>query len=103
MTTNKSEFELRNSTFDLTSPLDGYIQLSPIGLFPHTRGLQNVDRTALENLVKNFKSFFSRLGRRFAGLPFYVGHPDIHDFQNTYTDRKAYGWIMDLQVRDDGL
>jgi hypothetical protein len=91
----KTEFEL--------SAQDDYLQLSPIGVFPHPRGLQNVDKAALEAIVKNFKSFFSRLGRRFAGLPFYVGHPDVQGYSNSYSDRKAYGWIMDLEAREDGL
>lgn len=93
---------MKDSQFEVTSQ-DDYIQLSPIGLFPHARGLQNVDKTALESLVKNFKSFFARLGRRFAGLPFYVGHPDVPGYEATYNDRKAYGWIMDLEAREDGL
>lgn len=84
------------------SPLD-IVHLSPIGVFPHSRGFQNVDRTALETMVKNFKSFFGRLGRRFAGIPFYIGHPDVPGYENLYNDRKAYGWIMDLEVREDGL
>jgi hypothetical protein len=84
--------------------MDGaFVQLSPLGLFPHARGFQNVDRTALELLVKNFNSFLSRLGRRFVGVPFYVGHPDVRGLEHLYPDRKAYGWIMDLQVREDGL
>jgi hypothetical protein len=99
---DKNQFELRTSTFDIVQPLDGYIQLSPLGVFPHHRGLQNVDKTALEEIVKNFKSFFARLGRRFAGLPFYVGHPDVEGYDSA-SDRKAYGWIMDLEAREDGL
>jgi hypothetical protein len=97
MTTTNNSFDIRPSDFALSSPLEDYIQLSPLGLFPHARGLQQVDKTSLETLVKNFNSFFARLGRHFAGLPFYVGHPDVRGFENTYTDRKAYGWIMDLR------
>jgi hypothetical protein len=98
-----SNIMISNSSLSIQQPLDDYIQISPIGLFPHARGFQNVDRTALENMVRNFNSFFGRLGRRFAGVPFYVGHPDVPGFENIYSDRKAYGWIMDLQVREDGL
>lgn len=104
------KIKLQNSTMNTTqqeqsssSPLDDYIQISPIGLFPHSKGFQNVDRTALDTLAKNFRSFFGRLGRRFAGIPFYVGHPDVPGFENQYQDRKAYGWIKDLEVREDGL
>jgi hypothetical protein len=102
-TTPSQPANLEPSTFNATQSPDSFIQLSPIGIFPHARGFQNVDRTALETIVKNFKSFFGRLGRRFAGLPFYVGHPDVPGYENVYNDRKAYGWIMDLEVRDDGL
>ena len=80
-----------------------YLQLSPVGIFPHARGYQNVDAGALSALVKNFNSFLARLGRRFAGVPFYIGHPDVPGYENIYTDRKAYGWIMDLELREDGL
>ena len=98
---NTSAFDPRPSAF--TPVQDDYLQLSPLGLFPHARGFQNVDRPALEGLVKNFNSFFARLGRRFAGVPFYVGHPDVRGLENMYPDRKAYGWIMELEVREDGL
>src|SRR4051812_46991230 len=80
-----------------------YIQLTPLGLFPHPRGLQKVDETAIQALAKNFNSFMARLGRRFTGIPLYIGHPDVPGYENTYTDRKAYGWIMKLQPRSDGL
>ncbi|HEX7859002.1 MAG TPA: phage protease [Verrucomicrobiae bacterium] len=99
------ELSTQDSTLKTVEPpqaLD-FVQLSPIGIFPHVRGYQNVDRTALETMVKNFKSFFGRLGRRFAGIPFYIGHPDVPGYENVFTDRKAYGWIMELEVRDDGL
>jgi hypothetical protein len=62
-----------------------------------------VDRTAAETLTSNFHSFSGKLGRRFAGVPFYVGHPDVPGFENTYPDQKAYGWVMALESRDDGL
>ena len=45
-----------------------YLQLAPIGTFPHARGFQAVDAPALAELVKNFNSFLARLGRRFAGV-----------------------------------
>ena len=79
------------------------VQLTPVGVFPHSRGFQQVDAPALAALVKNFNSFFARLGRRFAGIPFYIGHPDVPGYENIYPDRKAYGWIMELEARDDGL
>src|SRR5436190_9898741 len=103
MTTETNNINRQPSTFRLERPLEDYIQISPVGVFPHALGIQKIDKEALGTLVRNFNSFLARLGRRFAGLPFYIGHPDVSGFENTYTDRKAYGWIMDLALRDDGL
>ena len=53
-------------------------------------------------MVAQFQSFRGRLGRLFGGLPFYVGHPDLPT-SSELVDRKAYGWIMALEAREDGL
>ncbi|HYE30560.1 MAG TPA: phage protease [Methylomirabilota bacterium] len=80
-----------------------WVQLSPYGDFPHSHGLQRVSREAAERLVARFDSFSARLGRAFGGLPFYIGHPDAPAQAAQFPDRKAYGWIMSLQARADGL
>ncbi len=77
-----------------------WILLTPLGEFPHARGWQRVDAAALAMLHQNFKSFWARLGRCFGGLPFYVGHPDAAP---STVETKAYGWILDLEPRADGL
>lgn len=82
---------------------DSWVQLTPYGYFPHSNGLQRVDRKAAENLTANFNSFSGKLGRRFAGAPFYVGHPDAPECEQSDRDQKAYGWVMALEPRDDGL
>lgn len=98
---------LCNSSLPSPSPFrveqTDFLQLSPMGVFPHSKGFQQVDRPALERLIKNFNSFFARLGRRFAGVPLYVGHPDVPGLETMHPDRKAYGWIMELELREDGL
>jgi hypothetical protein len=76
-----NSFSLQPSTFNLLQP--DMVQLSPYGTFPHTRGLQHLDRPAAETLVKNFNTFFAKLGRRFVGVPFYIGHPDIPGYDTT--------------------
>jgi phage I-like protein len=53
-------------------------------------------------MAAQFASFRARLGRLFGGLPLYVGHPDLAN-ANELADRKAYGWILELDARDDGL
>jgi hypothetical protein len=81
---------------------EDWVQLSPFGDFPHTRGLQRVDRTAADGMVAQFNSFRARLGRLFGGVPFYVGHPDLPSSSDV-VDRKAYGWIMEVEAREDGF
>ncbi len=75
----------------------------PYGDHPHALGLQRLDRAAAEELAANFHSFGARLGRLFGGVPIYVGHPDDPRLSNQFPDKKAYGWIMALEARDDGL
>ena len=79
-----------------------WLQLSPYGDFSHARGLQRVDRAAAETLVAQFNSFRGRLGRLFGGIPFYIGHPDVPS-ASELADRKAYGWVNELEAREDGL
>ena len=79
-----------------------WLQLSPYGDFSHARGLQRVDRAAAETMIAQFNSFRGRLGRLFGGVPFYAGHPDLPN-ASELADRKAYGWIMQLEAREDGL
>ena len=60
--------------------------------------VQRLTRRAAENMVNAFHSWRGQITRRFAGLPWYIGHPDHPVFTNEDTDKKAYGWIMDLQA-----
>lgn len=80
-----------------------WIQITPLGNFPHARGLQRVDKVAIEKMANAFNSTLAKLARRFGGVPFYVGHPDVRGLGNEYTDKKAYGWINALESREDGL
>jgi hypothetical protein len=91
--------QLQNE-FSLLQP--DWLQISPFGDFPHARGLQRVDRAAAERMVAQFNSFRGRLGRLFGGVPFYIGHPDVPN-GSEIADRKAYGWVDQLEAREDGL
>ena len=62
-----------------------------------------LNRRVAERMVNNFHTFRGQATRHFAGLPFYIGHPDHPAFSNRDTDSSAYGWIMDLVARADGL
>ncbi|MDX1950943.1 MAG: phage protease [Verrucomicrobiota bacterium] len=92
---------LSNSSFDLLQ--SDWLQLSPYGDFPHALGLQRITQPAMEQLVARFDALLSRLARRFSGAPIYIGHPDLPALAGNYPDRRAYGWIMKLQARADGL
>jgi hypothetical protein len=81
---------------------DPWLQLAPLGEFLHARGLQRVDPAAVQEMARQFHSFRGRAGRLFGGLPFYIGHPDMPGAPEN-ADRKAYGWIEDLEARADGL
>jgi hypothetical protein len=86
--------------FAVTEP--EWLQLSPYGDFPHGRGMQRVSEASAREMVARFNSFRSRAGRLFGGLPIYVGHPDVAG-ANELADRKAYGWIVEIEARDDGF
>ncbi|PTY02582.1 hypothetical protein DB346_08520 [Verrucomicrobia bacterium LW23] len=90
---------IANSTFEVLQR--DWIQISPYGEFPHRMGLQVVDRAAAQAMAAQFNSLLSRVGRRFGGLPVYIGHPDMPD--SPQKDDRSYGWIEELQARNDGF
>lgn len=65
--------------------------------------LQRLTFDAANAMARRFHSWRGKATRKFAGLPFYIGHPDHPAFANEHTDTKAYGWIMSLEARPDGL
>ncbi len=80
-----------------------WLHLSPLGDFPHERGTQRMDRKAVEALVNGFERNRATMGARFGGLPVYIGHPDVPSLSKEFSDSKAYGWIMELEGRADGI
>jgi hypothetical protein len=88
------------SPFAILQP-DGF--LVPFGEFPHKQGLQLFDRAAAEEIVKAHNSALSKLTRLVTGgsYPVYVGHPDLPGSKDT--DKRAYGWIENMRVTDEGL
>jgi hypothetical protein len=80
-----------------------WVQLSPYGDFPHAQGLQRVSFDAAKTMERNFATLGAKASRLFAGAPMFVGHPDVPQFAQQFPDRKAYGWIMALEARLDGL
>lgn len=81
-----------------------WIQLTPLGDFPHARGLQRVSKGSVEKMANHFNGMLSSAKRAlFGGVPFYVGHPDVPGLANEYPDKRAFGWIKALEARADGL
>lgn len=78
-----------------------WIHVSPYGEFPNPAGLQIFGAAEARNMVADFDSTAAKLERLFAGLPFYIGHPDADPA--TYPDDAAYAWIHKLEARNDGL
>ena len=54
-------------------------------------------------MTDTFNSTLARLGRLFGGDPIFIGHPDDPALANQFPDKKAYGWIKELETRADGL
>jgi hypothetical protein len=103
---NISEFigeavELTNQVADLKTPPD-WIEI-PFGNHDHKEGLQVLDRESAEAIVANFHEEQSSKGKRFAGLPVYIGHPDHPAFADTYKDKAAKAWIKEIALAPDAL
>jgi hypothetical protein len=75
------------------------------GEYAHRLGIQVVNREAAEAMAEKFSRLWSRLARKFRGVPVYIGHPDDADFrgQAGHGDTRAYGWVQQLDARSDGL
>lgn len=73
-------------------PEDGFVQIAPLGEFPHGDGvLQVVDAQAIASLVNSFKP----------GQAMVVDYD--HGSLNTDQSSAAAGWVEELQARADGL
>lgn len=82
-----------------------WLKLVDYGEYDHRFGMQVITRASAEKMVLHFRSLSQRLARRFRGIPIYIGHPDDPDFRGRpgHDDTRAYGWVKDLEARDDGL
>jgi hypothetical protein len=85
------ETKLNNDKFQM--PGDGWIQLAPIGVFPHSKGIdQVIDNKAVESMVSNFNLQKSQ-DPNFGGLLVDWDHSS----ENGSTE--AAGWLVDLANR----
>lgn len=78
-----------------------WLKITPWGEFDNKVGRQKVTAEDGAAMVGALNSFRSRQGFAFRGLPIFVGHPDMD--VHAYPDKRRYGRVNELQVRDDGL
>jgi hypothetical protein len=75
------------------------------GEYAHRLGVQIVDREIAEKMAARFGALWRKFARKFRGVPIYVGHPDDQEFRGQvgHCDTRAYGWVQQLDARDNGL
>lgn len=78
-----------------------WLKITPWGDFDNRVGMQRITKDDGNAMVTAFNSLRSRLTRAFMGLPVFVGHPDMDPAG--YADKRRYGRINELKVREDGL
>jgi len=88
VTSSATEDGFANSSHPFSLLQGDWIQLSPLGDFPHGQGIQRVDPESLAAITGQFNSLFARLGRLFVGVPFYIGHPDVPALAREYRTAK---------------
>ncbi len=71
----------------------------PHGNWDHKRGMQVLDKEAGDLMANAFAA--AKTKPNFAGNPIYLGHPDDPAMSNIYTDRRAYGWISNVESLPD--
>ena len=87
------------SSFTVQQP-DGFFV--PYGDYPHKNGLQKFDKDAATKMASHFNGLLQKLANAFAGPAVYIGHPDVPGRGTEFPDKKAYGRITGIEVRDDG-
>lgn len=84
---------------DFQHPSDGWYNIEPKGEFPNSQGgvVQIIDDAALESIANRFSAEAAK--PNFAGL--LIDHE--HFRHQTDQESRAYGWLMKVQNRADGL
>lgn len=77
----------------------------PYGEYPHSAGMQVVDRAAGEAMRAQMHSILGWARKMFVGYPVFLGHPDHPNAERRkeFPDKRAYGWVKDIEVANDGI
>jgi phage I-like protein len=70
----------------------------PYGRYPHKVGLQIFDRASAEAMQAAANSTLTRA----AGIPVYIGHPDVPGRADSNPSAPAVGWIDSVEIGEDG-
>lgn len=86
---------------------DGWFQVSPFGEFRNRVGKRDIvmvmDREGLEAQASALKARAAEEGEKFGGLLVNQDHLCVAAETRAESPTTAMGWIMDLEVREDGL
>jgi phage I-like protein len=98
-----SEFLQHHNVF--ANATQDWLKLVAYGEYAHRFGMQVVTKESATKMAKSFHSLTNRFARKFKGVPVYIGHPDDVHFRGQigHSDTRAYGWVQDVDARDDGF
>ena len=93
---------LANDADPATKSAPEWIKI-PFGDHDHQRGMQKFDEAAGSEMMANFNAEKAERGKRFKGLPIYMGHPDHPVASERSDDKRARGWVREMRLANDGL
>jgi hypothetical protein len=87
---------------DFSHPADGWYQIEPRGEHPNRAAgvVQVMDDAAMNSIVERFNQD-AAAGKLRHGNELLIDHEHFSDQPDQET--RAYGWLMELQVREDGI
>ena len=79
----------------------GWMDVAWVGEFPHPNGyIQKVEAEDLALMLANFNTVRTEEGPSFAGIPFFLGHPEL---DGSMAGAPAYGWFKDARLANGVL
>ncbi len=87
---------------DFSHPLDGWYQIEPKGEHPNRAAgvVQVIDEEAMQSIVERFNQD-AAAGKLRHGSEMLIDHEHFSDQPDK--ESRAYGWLVELQLRDDGI